>query len=99
MLCSLKVVEVIKGRSQGEGVVQCGHLANKGERGWVGFFRCGRPHFLALKTSSFLKFMMCPHGQGGSIFLCGRPLWMVPTVRSLNGELPIFIFVTFYPAY
>jgi len=29
------------------------------------FFKCGRPHFLAQKTSDFLKFMMCLHGQGG----------------------------------
>jgi len=26
---------------------------------------CGRPHFFAQTTSDFLKFMMCPHGQGG----------------------------------
>jgi len=30
-----------------------------------GFFRCGRPHFLAQKTLDFLKFIVCPHGQGG----------------------------------
>jgi len=30
-----------------------------------GFFRCGRPHFLAQKISDFLKFMVCQHGQGG----------------------------------
>jgi len=30
-----------------------------------GFFRCGRPHFLKQKTSIFLKFMVCPHGQRG----------------------------------
>jgi len=29
------------------------------------FFRCGRPHFLAQKTSNFLKFMVYLHGQGG----------------------------------
>jgi len=29
------------------------------------FFRCGRPHFLVQITSDFLKFMVCPHGQGG----------------------------------
>jgi len=30
-----------------------------------GFFICGRPHFLAQKILDFLKFMVCPHGQGG----------------------------------
>jgi len=29
-----------------------------------GFFRCGRPHFLAQKTSDFSKFMVCSHEQG-----------------------------------
>jgi len=30
-----------------------------------GFFRCGRPHFLAHLTSDFSKFMVYTHGQGG----------------------------------
>jgi len=34
-------------------------------QGGKGFFRCGRPHFLAQKTSDFLKFMVCPRGKGG----------------------------------
>jgi len=42
--------------------VQYWHFADKGGGG---FFRCGRPHFLAQKTSDFSKFMMCPHGQEG----------------------------------
>jgi len=62
----------------------CGHR---------GFFRCGRPHFLAQKTSDISKFMVCPHGQGGFsqcghfvdkweegqffAILCGRLLWTV----------------------
>jgi len=56
-------------RSQeGEGFVQCGHFSDK-----RGFFRCGRPHFLVQKTSDFLKFMVCPHGQGGKgLSQCGR---------------------------
>jgi len=29
------------------------------------FFGCGRPNFLAQKTSEFSKFMVCQHGQGG----------------------------------
>jgi len=35
-----------------------------------GVFRCGRPHFLALKSSNFLKFMVCLHGQerGSELF-------------------------------
>jgi len=46
---------------QSEGFVQCGHFADKEEGG---FFRCGRPHFLAQKASDFYKFIVCPHGQG-----------------------------------
>jgi len=30
-----------------------------------GFFICGRLHFLMQKNFDFLKFMVCPHGQGG----------------------------------
>jgi len=41
-----------------------------------------RPHFLMQKTANFLKFMVCPHGQGGRVdffaILCGRPLWTAP---------------------
>jgi len=44
-------------RIQGVGVLSS---TDKGE-----FFRYGRPHFLMQKTSNFLKFMVCPHGQGG----------------------------------
>jgi len=29
------------------------------------FLRCWRPHFLVQKTMDFLKFLVCPHGQGG----------------------------------
>jgi len=30
------------------------------------FLGCGRPPFLVQKTSDFSKFMVCPHGPGGS---------------------------------
>jgi len=42
-------------------------------RGW-GVFRCGHLHFLAQNPSNFLKFIVCPQGQGGRFFtiLCGR---------------------------
>jgi len=60
ILC-VQLGAVHKGRHrQGEEVVQCGHFVDKGE----GFFRCGRPHFLAQKTSDFSKCVVCPHGQG-----------------------------------
>jgi len=37
---------------------------------WV--FKCGRPHFLVQKLD-FLKFRVCPHGQGGEgVSHCGH---------------------------
>jgi len=53
-------------QSRGEGFVQCGHFANKGE-----FFRCGRLHFLVQKTLDFWKLIVSLHGQGGSS-VCGH---------------------------
>jgi len=52
---------VLNSRPQSEVSAQCGHFADKGG----GVFRSGRPHFLAQKSSDFLKFMVCPRGQGG----------------------------------
>jgi len=49
------------------------NVCNQG--GWVSsadifrtkeFFRCGRPHFFVQKTSEFSKFIVYPHGKGGS---------------------------------
>jgi len=58
---------------------------------WRGFFKCGRLHFLAQKTSEFSIFLVCPHGQGGLsqcgqgggeffAILCGRLLWTAPNL-------------------
>jgi len=50
-------------RTQKEGVVQCGHFSDKGERG---FFRCGRPHFLMQKTRIFRN-LWCVHTDKGEV--------------------------------
>jgi len=62
----------------------------------AGFFTCGRLHFLEQKTSDFLKFMVCQHGQGGreglsqcrqggkGSILCGHLLWMTPNYKTLQ---------------
>jgi len=42
---------------------QSGGLSSADKEGG-GFFRCGRPHFLAQKTPDFSKLMVCSHGQG-----------------------------------
>jgi len=47
-------------RTRGEGLSS----ADKG----VGFFRCGRLHFLMQKNSDLSKFMVCPIEQGGQFF-------------------------------
>jgi len=47
-------------RSQGEGVVQFGHFADKGGSS---LFTCGCPHFLLQKALDFSEFVVCPHGQ------------------------------------
>jgi len=57
----LGVVHKRRPQSERRGFVQFGHFADKGGRG---FFRCGRPYFLAQKPSNFSKFMVCSHGQG-----------------------------------
>jgi len=52
----------VRSNQGGRRFVQCGHFLDK----WEGrFFRCGRSYFLAQKSSDFLKFMVCPHGQRG----------------------------------
>jgi len=40
--------------------------------GLGGFFKCGRPHFSAQKTSNFLKFMVCTHDKGEGLSQCGH---------------------------
>jgi len=44
----------------GEGGLSSADIFWKGE-----FFRCGHLQFLVQKTSNFLKFMVCRHGQRG----------------------------------
>jgi len=60
---SFQLEAVYKRRPQSGGrrFVQFGHFADKGEGG----LQMHSPQFLAQKTSDFLKFMVCPHGQGG----------------------------------
>jgi len=52
----LGVVHKRRPQSGKRGFVKCGHVVDKGEEG---FFRCGRLHFLAQKTSDFSKFVVC----------------------------------------
>jgi len=57
----LGVIYKIRPQSVGRGLSSADIFQTRGE----GFFRCGRPHFLAKKPSKFLKFMVRPHGQRG----------------------------------
>jgi len=57
-----------KRRPQSVGFVQCGHFADKWDKG---FFRCRCPNFLVQKTSDFSKFLVCQHRQGG-LSKCGH---------------------------
>jgi len=55
-------------RSQGGGVVQCGHFTDKGS------FICGRPHFLAKKNFGFFEIYgvsVRTRGEGG-LSQCGH---------------------------
>jgi len=47
-----------------ENVESCVTLSNADILRTRGFFRCGRLHFFVQKSSDFLKFVVCPHGQG-----------------------------------
>jgi len=60
-------IKDVRSRGVGGGeVVQCGHEGR-------GVFRCGRSHFLVENITDFLKFMVCPHGQGGwGLSQCGH---------------------------
>jgi len=59
--------------------IQCKPFSDKGE-GEV--LQMSTSVLLGAKNSDFLKFMVCPHGQGGRgqffAILSGRLLWTVP---------------------
>jgi len=58
---------VHKRRQQLEGVVQCGHFADKGGR----VLQMRTSALFGAKTSDFLKFMVRPHGPEG-LNQCGH---------------------------
>jgi len=64
-------------RSQG------GRGLSSADKGEGGFFRCGRPHFLAKKRRIFrdLWFFRTTRGRGS--ILCERPLWTAPNNKEL----------------
>jgi len=51
------LLEKKRPQSGGRGFIQFGQGG--------GVLKCGRPHLLGAKNSDFLKFTLCPHGQGG----------------------------------
>jgi len=60
------------------------------------FFRFGRPHFLAQKTSEFLKFMVCPHERGVSFLrFCADVFYRRPKAERVEWILLICRPVTF----
>jgi len=65
--CSNKGPSIKNVRSQGGG----GLLSSADILRTRGFIKCGRPHFLAQKTSNFSELMVCPHGQG-ELSQCGH---------------------------
>jgi len=81
-------------RSQGEGFVQCSHFADKG-----GSLDADVYTFWYKKTSDFLKFMVCPYGQGDNFprfcadVFYGRPLTIFNKPELFRNRLKSLVIV------